>query len=68
MLAFEPTRDRVRIEANRLGVRPDEGAPEDAARPAGDVISFEPFQQRDGNLGCLGNGLERQVPAFALVL
>jgi hypothetical protein len=50
MLAFEPTRDLVGIEANRLGVRPDEGAPEDAARPSGDVISFEPFQQRDGIL------------------
>ena len=65
MLLFEAAEHGVRVEADGVGIRPDERAAEDAARPPGDVVGFQPLEQGERDFGGLGNGLERQPTALA---
>ena len=65
VLPLEPAEDVVRVESDRFGVGPDEGAPENAARPARDVVGFESLEQGQRDLGTFRDCPEREAPALA---
>ena len=48
-------RDRVRVEADGLGIRANERAPENPGRPARNVVPFEPLKQGEADLGVRGD-------------
>ena len=48
MLFLEASDDKVGVDANRSRVRARERAPEDASRPAREVVCLQPLKQRNG--------------------
>src|SRR5262245_61081408 len=55
----------VRIEADHLRIRTDVRSPEDSGRPLRDVVHLEALEQRDLDLGTLGNRNETDLSFFA---
>jgi len=58
--------DRVRVEADRLGVRAYERAPEDPRGPSRDVVSFETLEEGRADFCVFRDGREGDLAAFAL--
>ena len=55
-----------RVETDLLGVGAHVGPPEQAARPACQVVAFEPFQQGDVDFGVFSDCRELHVLLFTL--
>ena len=55
-----------RIEADRLCVGTDVGPAEDTERPVREVVTLQRLEERELDLGLLGNGGERDLPLLAL--
>jgi len=67
-MPFEKFPDQdVRVEANRLPVRADEGPAKDPRRPVRDVVALQRFEERLLDLGPFRDRAERDVLLFALL-
>ena len=64
--SYEQRDGVVGVQPDLAGVAPDEGSPEDAIRPARDVVALEALQQGAGDLGAGRDGLEGDAGALAL--
>ena len=57
----------VGVEADELRVGADVGTPEDPRRPVRHVVVFERFEERELDLGLLGDRDEIDLPRFTLL-
>jgi hypothetical protein len=64
MLLEKFTCDGNRIEPYRLRISANEGAPEDARRPARHIIALERLEESQTDLRVGGNRGQRDLPPF----
>ena len=67
ILLHELSDDGVGIETDRVRVVADEGPPEDARGPLADVIPLETLEQRQVDLGLIGDRPEGDALFFSLM-